>query len=212
MRTALMLPMIGFASVFAHSAVAQTEVPFTAVSKLVVYKILENGARQVEKESVLRDGRDSLGNRYTNQTGFGKEHVTLWIKSTGDLFQIDPLQRTKHLLTKLTKPPGVIEETAEAVASKTARPDSINGIPCLRLSRFGKVNGISKEVGFTCVSQEYGGLTMYMESPFEVNGQKYLTVIDEVKLQLGVSPPSLWFSVPSDYRDAKPKIIDHSRK
>ncbi len=191
---------------FGFISSSRAETPYTATSRFRLYKILEGGTRQLDKESVIRDGRDTAGNRYTNQIGYGKENVSLWIKSSGDFYQVDPVRKTKHLLTKLSKPPGVLEDSAIAASANTAKQDVFYGVPCLRLSRLGTVKGVNQEIGFTCISQEHSGLTVYMESPVEINGHKFLAIIDQLVIQTDVRPPSEWFSIPDDYVDRKPKV------
>lgn len=191
-------------AVFGRELVAET--PFTATSKLRIYRVLDNGTRQLEKESTLKEGRDALGNRYTNQIGYGKENISLWLKSSGDLYQIDPVRKTKHLVTNLSNPPGVIDVSAPGTQAGVVRKDVYNGIPCLRLSRLSGTGETKKEVGFTCVSQELGGLTVYMESPMNVNDANFVTIIDNLEIQLGVEPPAEWFQLPTHFVDVKPKV------
>lgn len=182
----------------------QAKLPYVGSANLTIYKIESDGSKVVDKSFTMLEARDVEGNRARKQTGEGIENSSIWKKSTGDLYIVDYKKHIKYLSAKLSAPPGVIDNYAGMPSKAAPRKDVVQGIPCLRLSRFSNSGSEASESGFTCISQEYDGLTIQMESPYEANGQKYLAVQKLTSLRMGEVPSPAWFVIPDDYREAKP--------
>jgi hypothetical protein len=189
---------VSFAMVF--SATGQSKTPYVGKAKLTIFKINPDGSRSQESEFVILEARDEQGNRLSWQTGGRVDQSSLWLRSAGKLYSVDHNQQVIMVAAELSKPPGVIDASAVLSGPAAPKQDAIRNIPCLRLPRLGKVNGVMTEIGWVCISQEYDGLTLHKESPYELNGTSYIAVQDLIDLKLNEVPPSSWFELPGGYR------------
>ena len=160
---------------------AAAELPYVATGRIRMFKLLPDGSRELVSTSQTIDARDASGNRYRKQSNGARESITLWLKASGELYLIHPARQSKQLLGTQPHAPGVLPDV------KASGSDSINGIPCLRLTR---------DNSFTCISQEYGGLTLHSESSLPIDSQPYLTIIELTGLRHGEVPPPSWFQLP----------------
>ena len=205
MKSSIVLATVTLtATVLAFSATGESKTPYVGKAKLTIFKVNPDGSRVPESEFVILEARDEQGNRLSRQTGGRVDQSSLWLRSAGKLYSVDHNQQVIMVAAELSKPPGVIDASAALSGPAAPKQDAIRNIPCLRLPGLRKVNGVMTEIGWTCISQEYDGLTVHKESPYELNGISYIAVQDLIDLKLNDVPPSSWFALPGGYRQVTP--------